>query len=104
MTPRGRPKVPLIVRDDERETLVSWTRRIKTAQSHAPRARIFLRSSDGLSHGAVAAELRVTPQTVGKWRQRFIDRRLEGLVDEPRTAAREADQAWQPFSRGGSPC
>jgi transposase len=81
---RGRPKATLTISDEEREVLISWTRRSKSAQAHACRARIILRSSDDLSNDAVAKELRVTPQTVGKWRRRFIERRLEGLLDEPR--------------------
>jgi hypothetical protein len=35
----------------------------------------------------VARKFRITPQTVGKWRQRFLDRRLDGLLDEPRPGA-----------------
>jgi transposase len=43
-----------------------------------------LHAAQGLTNQAVARELRVTPQTVGKWRQRFVERRVEGLLDEPR--------------------
>ena len=35
----------------------------------------------------VAAELRIWPQTVGKWRSRVVGKRLEGLADEPRPDA-----------------
>jgi len=38
----------------------------------------------GKPNKQVAAEVGVWPQTVGVWRRRFIERRLEGLVDEPR--------------------
>lgn len=82
--PRGRPKAELVVSHDERPVLVSWTRRSTSAQAHALRARIVLRAAEGLTNQAIAQELRVTGQTVGKWRRRFIERRLEGLLDEPR--------------------
>lgn len=81
---RGRPKAPLVLSDEDREVLVRWTRRRTTAQALALRARIVLESATGASNTAVAAKLAVTPQTVGKWRARFIDSGVEGLLDEPR--------------------
>jgi len=51
---------------------------------HAPvaRAKLVLRSAEGKSNTEIAAQLNWTKATVGKWRQRFIERRLSGLYDE----------------------
>ena len=75
---------PLTVTDDERAKLDAWVRRPKTAQRLALRSRIILAAAAGQSNTAIAADLRVTLPTVGKWRQRFLDRRLDGLTDDPR--------------------
>lgn len=83
----GRPIRPLTVSDDERRTLEQWSRRPKTAQRLALRARIVLASAEGLPNRVVASRLRISGNTVGKWRERFRVRRLEGLMDEPRPGA-----------------
>jgi transposase len=83
----GRPKAALVVTDAERETLVQWARRPKTAQALAQRARIVLGCATGAPNTAVARRIGVTMQTVGKWRARFVVRRLDGLLDEPRPGA-----------------
>ena len=81
----GRPMPPLILDDTERETLERWVRRPKTAQGLALRARIILGCTNGRSNIAVAADLEVSDETVGKWRSRFLEQRLDGLSDEPRS-------------------
>jgi len=80
----GRPLPRLTLTDKEREELERWTRRPKTAQALALRARIVLSAAAGKSNTEVASELGVAGATVGKWRQRFVERRTDGLLDEPR--------------------
>ena len=76
----GRPTPPLTLTDDERETLGQWARRPKTAQALAQRARMVLECSKGKTNTAVAAELRVSQATVGKWRSRFLESRKRRLA------------------------
>lgn len=83
----GRPKTRLVVAPPERRTLERWARRPKTAQALAQRARIVLACAEGQFNAAIAARLNVTPQTVGKWRARFLAKRLDGLLDQPRPGA-----------------
>lgn len=71
----------------ERETLEGWTRRRKTAQAQAFRARVILKCATGATSSDVAFELGTSRLTVGKWRKRFASKRLDGLLDEPRPGA-----------------
>ena len=84
---RGRPIPKLMLSAEERETLQSWARRPKTAQALALRARIVLACAEGKNNTVVSATLRLCKQTVGKWRGRFVAKRLDGLLDEPRPGA-----------------
>src|SRR3954468_10056288 len=83
----GRPVAGGVLTDVERETLLRWSRRAKSSQALALRSRIVLGCAEGKANKQVAAELGVWPQTVGTWRRRFVESRLDGLVDEPRPGA-----------------
>jgi transposase len=65
-------------------TLQRWARRAKSSQALALRCRIVLACAEGLSNVEVADRLGIDRTTVGKWRSRFVARRLDGLVDEQR--------------------
>src|SRR5713226_4904733 len=66
MARTGRPKTALVLSDEERATLLRWSKRAKSAQALALRCRIVLACAKGLSNKEVAAD------------------RLDGLVDEDR--------------------
>jgi transposase len=82
-----RPKAALVLSDFERQVLERLTRRRKSSQAMALRARIVLACATGETNQAVAKDLRVTGMTVGKWRRRFVEKRLDRLFDEPRPGA-----------------
>src|SRR5437763_4462044 len=84
----GRPKVALILTEDERRRLDSLAHRSRTAPHVARRARIILACAEGADSKMVARRLHVTPGTVCKGRGRFVTQRREGLCDEPRPGAK----------------
>ena len=75
----GRKMAVLVVSEAERLELTLLSSRRKTAQALALRARIVLECAHGLENREVAARLRVAKGTVGKWRRRFVEHRLDGL-------------------------
>lgn len=80
----GRHAVALVLTEDEQDELVALTRRKRSAQQVAMRARIVLACAGGLANHVVAARLGVSRQMVCRWRVRFAAQRLDGLYDERR--------------------
>jgi hypothetical protein len=68
---------------DDRDTPERWSRRRKSPQALAFRARLMLACAEGKRNRDIAVAFQGTRPTVGKRRARFIERRLDGLVDEP---------------------
>src|SRR5258708_21567779 len=83
----GRPVAELTLTDGELDELEGLTKRASINRNLAFRARLVLTCAGGMTNTAVARRYRTTNQTVGKWRQRFVESRMEGLYDEPRVGA-----------------
>src|SRR5260221_3356784 len=78
----------VVLSSEERETLEAWARRGKTSQALALRARIVLACAEGHRQDTqIAVDLDVYRSPIGKWRKRFTEKRLDGLLDEPRPGA-----------------
>src|SRR5919106_1884942 len=82
----GRPRAEVVITESERADLIRLTKRARVNRAVAFRARIVLACVDA-SDTTVARRLRTTKTTVAKWRGQFVDRRLDGLLDEPRVGA-----------------
>jgi transposase len=80
----GRPKAELVLTSVERDQLQRWARRRKSSQALALRSKIVLACARGLDNTTVATQLGCAAATVGKWRGRFVEHRLDGLTDEQR--------------------
>jgi transposase len=77
--------VPVTLTAAERTTLAKRARGAKTAHRDRVRAQIVLAAARGRDNARIAADLRVTVDTVRKWRGRFAGRGLDGLADLPRS-------------------
>jgi putative transposase len=80
----GRALLPLILTEDERLQLESMARSRAMPAALVQRAKIVLACAEGMLNSHVARRFDTTKATVGKWRQRFANRRIAGLYDELR--------------------
>jgi transposase len=83
----GKPAVRIELTTDERRELEGLVRRHRTGQALVRRGRIVLAAAEGLENQEIVARTGSDANTVGKWRRRFAERRLDGLYDEPRPGA-----------------
>ena len=80
----GRPKADLVLSSEERVQLQAFARSRSLPAALSNRARIILSSAEGELNNSIAARLELTKATVGKWRSRFLERRIAGLYDDVR--------------------
>jgi transposase len=74
----------IVLTDAERAELEGWARRRTSAAGLALRSRIVLAAADGESNSDMAARMGISRSTVKRWRNRFVEQRCDGLLDEPR--------------------
>ena len=80
---RRAPKVSLT--QEQQDELERFARSRTLAARLVERARIIVRAAAGLDNQEIAAEMDVCRQTVGRWRERFTARSVDGLEDRPRS-------------------
>jgi putative transposase len=81
----GRPKVPIILSQEENEQLISISKSRSLPHALVNRARIVLMAAEGVPNHAIAEKVNLSPQMVCKWRQRYLQQGLSGLHDELRS-------------------
>lgn len=70
---------------EEEKSLESLARQYTSPYHQVVRSKIVLFAAQGMENKAIAQRLDLPRQIVSKWRKRFFEQRLEGLVDQPRT-------------------
>ena len=79
-------KAPMIeLTSEEQSALENWSRSGKTEQRLAFRSKIILAASEGKENKSIAEDIDTTASTVGKWRHRFAESRINGLSDDSRS-------------------
>lgn len=73
----GRPKTAIELTDGERAQLIEWS---QTTSDLKLRCKIILACAEGKTNEEIAAELRIHPDTVSKWRNRFVHSRMDALA------------------------
>ncbi|MEY3175830.1 MAG: hypothetical protein RLZZ436_3744, partial [Planctomycetota bacterium] len=85
---------PIVLTDDERRSLLQWARGRKTPARLVQRAKIVLAATEGKENKDIASELKCTRRTVGTWRNRFVEGRLDALKkDAPRSGRKPSVRA-----------
>jgi transposase len=74
----------IVLTDAERVELEGWARRRSSAAGLALRSRIVLAAADGESNSDLDARMGISRSTVKRWRNRVVEQRCDGLLDEPR--------------------
>lgn len=76
---------------DERSVLERWSRSRTVQSRQAQRAQIVLLAAAGKMNKQIAVELEITPNTAGRWRRRFAERRIKGIEKDLPRGGRHAD-------------
>ena len=81
---KGRPKAAIILSKEEHEQLKSIAGSRSLPYGVVIRARIILMAASGTTNKMIAQKIGYSTQSVGLWRQRYLQQGLTGLHDELR--------------------
>ena len=81
--PRKSPYTILLTRE-EKAALQNTARKYTSSYIDVIRAKIVIYAAEELENKEIALRLDTSRQIVSKWRKRFFEQRLAGLVEEPR--------------------
>jgi transposase len=76
--------------DEERVTLLRWSRGRSTQARLVLRAKIVLMAAEGCLNKDIASQLGIMRKTVSRWRTRFQEQRLAGLEQDAPRSGRKA--------------
>ena len=93
--------VAIVLEATEKSELAALTRKHGAPQALAERARIILAAASGLNNKEIADKVGVCAATVGTWRNRFAESRMDGHYDEP--ASWRAARDWRRRDRRHDP-
>jgi transposase len=78
------PAPPLVITDDDRGTLTTWSRSRALPQRLVLRARIVLLAAEGMPNRQIAAKTATSQPTVQLWRSRYASGGIAALeLDQP---------------------
>jgi hypothetical protein len=75
----------VLLSEEERQQLEATSRRYTAPYAEVIRAKLVLLAAEGFDNEFIGEKLDMPRQIVSKWRQRFCELRLGGLVDQPRS-------------------
>src|SRR5215469_2313385 len=82
---------PVTLDSSQRETLQQWARSRSLPARQIERARVVLLAAEGKTDLEIAATLNISNQKAARWRKRFLQLDLAGLVkDAPRPGRKPA--------------
>ena len=82
---RGPSAQEIILGEAERKELVHRAACYTRPHREVLRAKLVLLAAEGQSNAQIAERLGISTKAVGRWRGRFDEHRLEGLVDQARS-------------------
>lgn len=77
-----RPAASLHLTTSDRQRLLGWLRRLGRQSRLGRRAAILLRAADGWSNERIARSLETDAHTVARWRRRYLQSGLTGILQE----------------------